>query len=157
MSTESYIDSVRLNLVEQEIRSGRVEAVGDMLGHLVNRYFEFDNDGGDECLQTRTANINPGDPGELVWFRLLDENEREISRADAETVADKVALVSSAQFMVFSNQINRAAFTITTESGGVPGDVIGWDGQPLATAEIDGVIVDLERYGDELAAQPPGR
>ncbi|HJQ09329.1 MAG TPA: hypothetical protein VJ836_07665 [Candidatus Saccharimonadales bacterium] len=155
MSAESYLDSIRPNLAQQESRNRRVEAVTAMLRHLISNHFEFDDDGGDEPLQTPPVNLNPADPGEIVWLRLTDKDDCEIPKTQAETVDDKSTLVDRAEFRVSSisshNQLNTTAFTITSE----PPDVLGHDSEPLSLAELDSVIVDLQRYGDTLAARQP--
>ncbi len=149
MSAESYIDSIRPKLAEQEAHNSKVEAVVGMLGRLIERHFEFDDDSDNEPLQTPSVNIRPEDPDEEVWFRLRDKNGYEIPRAQAEATADKVALVGYAQFRVFSRQTNSVAFTIAIE----PPQVTGYDDQPLLAAELDGVIADLQRYEDALITQ----
>lgn len=154
MSTESYIDTIRPRLVENNQRTRRVGAVIDMLRLVVRNHTQFDDASEGSPMETVPAHLNPADPGEIAWFRLYDKDGKGIEKAHVAgmTDEDRALAAGRADFILYSDDaVDETAFTITTE----PPDVLNHEDKPLTLSEIDGVIVDLQRYGDALAAGEP--
>lgn len=151
MSAESYIDIVRPRLVENSRRARRVEAVIGMLRLIVRNHARFDDDSEGSPMKTVPAHMNSSDPEEIAWFGLYGKDGEGIKKAHTAdmTDEDRSLAVGRAGFMLCSDDVvDQTVFTITTE----PPDVLNYEGKPLALSEINGVIGDIQRYGDALAA-----
>jgi len=145
MSTESYVDSVKSLVAE---RNGKVNEVIAVLKRIICNHAEFDEASMGSPMYTPGAKWNTERPEETVGLEFSGRDGNNVSEADVIDVQSREALVHSAYFQFSEGQLAFTAMTIIVW----PPNVLGYDGTPLSSSQLDGAMADLQRYESALAA-----
>jgi hypothetical protein len=143
--SESYTDSVRLQLLERE---AKVEIAIGMLQQIVRRYSYFEDGSEGNPLALRSAPWKGDEPGAFVYLDLRSGDDKAIPQADVDP-NDKAAAVNFATFELSYDGYKPTKTVMTIET--LPPNIVGFDGAPLATDQLDGALADLQYYANALA------
>lgn len=144
MKDVGYINSVRAHVAE---RSGKVQRAVDLLYDTVRDYAGAD--GLDVDNEVALPEIPWGDDGSRAWLAPLGTDHLRISQSEVDASAFPVEhFIGSATLMLSDKGADaQDMFTVVMN----PPNVLGYDGSPLGSAEIDGVLVDMQTYKDTLS------
>lgn len=147
MASESYTDSVRLSLLENAERLKKTREAIRMIQRIIGHHTKPHD------AETVAAYWDVDSPEELVWLALTDKNNRALDESEFAAHSEKewLSIVSKANFVFSTEKIPpTTVFSIDLDRDRIEGR----DGELLAPPQVDGVIVDLERY---VAAIADGR
>jgi hypothetical protein len=143
---ESYIDSLRPKWLEAAERKERVQEAAALLREIFRHHAIFT----DGLLRTPAALLNPADPEEITWLLPLDYDDGAIEQERVSGIGEEERWleVFSVRCKVGSPSLNATPFTVCVRP---PENVLGNEKEPLDSARIAGVLVDMERYRTALA------
>lgn len=143
--SESYIDSVRPDLLE---RQQKVETAIGVLRRIVRNHAFFEDDE-PNYMTLRTVTWDASAPGTEAYVSTHGHDGTDIKETDVQDKNTKEYSVLSADLNL---QVDDAdvltAMTVTVQ----PPNVLGFDGAPLPNQQLEGAIADLERYEAALAS-----
>jgi hypothetical protein len=150
----SYVESVRTKMAEISAQNQRSEQIGESIMALIRDHVCLNTDEDVPHLTTPQTYWNADQPAEMAWFNLYDKDGKLLAarHLDDEDESRPFA-VKRAEFIVapewnifgtvFSAEINRESQDGMTLYGP---KIVGLRDEELSSAQLDGVIVDINRY-----------
>lgn len=139
----SYIETVKPDL---RIRHGTVIAALDLLRDIVNTHAFAEEDGGQGVIEMPLAYRDSTQSGDTVWFTFRDHHGDTLTPEDIGD--ENSSLDPEIDMMLGGEGDGLPVVTFTT----APPNVLGHDGAPLNTPQIERVITDLRLYEASVRA-----
>jgi len=145
-------------MAEISAQSQRSQQIGESIVALIRDHIYLNTAEEVPYVTTPQTYWNADQPGETAWFNLYDIDDKPLAARYMDDAESRPFAVKRAEFIiapewsifgiVFSAEINRESQDGMTLYGP---KIVGLQDEALSSTQLDGVIIDINRYAMAVA------